>query len=145
MSQHSDRRQAGVDGQHGSMQKKANQRMYFLRKLKNFQLSNNLLYVIYQSVVQSILLYNQICYYSNARKADWERLELMTTVARTIIRHDIRSPTAICEEASLYKLMTIPCDSTHPAPYGALSLCSKERLNKAVHLKQSQNEQVRLH
>ena len=98
--------------------------MYFLRKLKNFQLSNNLLYVIYQSVVQSILLYNQICYYSNARKADWERLELMTTVARTIIRHDIRSPTAICEEASLYKLMTIPCDSTHPL-HTALSACAQ--------------------
>ena len=120
--------------------------MYFLRKLKNVQLHNNLLYILYQSVAQSILVYNQVySNYSNARKADWERLELMTTVARTIIRHDIRSPTAICEEASLYKLMTIPCDSTHPAPYGALSLCSKERLNKAVHLKQSQNEQVRLH
>ena len=45
--------------------------MYFLRKLKNFQLSNNLLYVIYQSVVQSILLYNQVySNYSNTRKAD---------------------------------------------------------------------------
>ena len=112
MSQHSDRRQAGVDGQHGSMQKKANQRMYFLRKLKNVQLHNNLLYLLYQSVVQSILVYNQVySNYSNARKADWERLDCMTTVARTIIRHDIRSPNAICEEASLYKLMTIPCDS----------------------------------
>ena len=99
-----------MDGQHGSMHKKANQRMYFLRKLKNFQLSNNLLYVLYQSVVQGILLYNQVySNYSNARKADWERLDSMTTVARTISRHDIRSPTAICEEASPYKFMTIPC------------------------------------
>lgn len=45
--------------------------MYFLRKLKNFQLSNNLLYLLYQSVVQGILLYNQVySNYSNARKAD---------------------------------------------------------------------------
>ena len=109
------------------MHKKANQRMYFLRKLKNFQLSNNLLYLLYQSVVQSILVYNQVySNYSNARKADWERLERMTTVARTIIRHDIRSPTAICEEASPYKFMTIPCDSTHPL-HTALSACAQRR------------------
>ena len=88
--------------------------MYFLRKLKNFQLSNNLFYLLCQSVVQSIIVYNQICYYSNARKADWERLDSMTTVATTIIRHDSRSPTAICEEASPYKFMTIPCaEITH--------------------------------
>ena len=106
------------------MQKKASQRMYFLRKLKNFQLSNNLLYVIYQSVVQSILVYNQVySNYSNARKADWERLHSMTTAATTITRHDIRSPTAICEEASLYKFMTIPCDRTHPH-HRALSICA---------------------
>ena len=89
--------------------KKANQRMYFLQKLKNFQLSNNLPYLLYQSVVQSMLLYNQVySNYSNAKKADWERLDSMTTAARTITKHDIRSPTAICEEASLYKFITIP-------------------------------------
>ena len=88
---------------------RANQRMYFLQKLKNFQLSNNLPYLLYQSVVQSMLLYNQVySNYSNAKKADWERLDSMTTAARTITRHDIRSPTAICEEASLYKFITIP-------------------------------------
>ena len=32
-----------------------------------------------------------------------------------------------------------------PGPYGTHSLCSKARLNKAVHIKQSQNEQVHLH
>ena len=100
-------------------------RLYFLRKLKNFQLSNNLLYILYQSVAQSILVYNQVySNYSNARKADWERLHSMTTAARTISRHDIRSPTAICEEASLYKFMTIPCDTTHPL-HTALSACAQ--------------------
>ena len=101
-------------------------RLYFLRKLKNFQLSNNLLYILYQSVAQR-LLYNQVySNYSNTRKADWERLDCMTTAARTIIRHDIRSPTAICEEASLYKFMTIPCDTTHPLNT-ALSACAHRR------------------
>ena len=97
------------------------------RKLKNFQLSINLLYLLYQSVVQSILLYNQVySNYSNARKADWERLDSMTTVATTISRHDIRLPFAICEEVSLYKFMTIPCDSTHPL-YMVLSAYAQRR------------------
>ena len=102
--------------------KRANQ-----RKLKNFQLSDNLLYLLYQSVVQGILLYDQVySSYSNARKADWERLHSMTSAATTIIRHDIRSPTAICEEASLYKLRTIPCDRTHPL-HTALSACAQSK------------------
>ena len=102
--------------------KRANQ-----RKLKNFQLSDNLLYLLYQSVVQGILVYDQVYgNYSNARKADWERLDSMTTVATTISRPDIRSPTAICEEASLYKFMTIPCDSTHTL-HTALSVCAQRR------------------
>ena len=43
--------------------KRANQ-----RKLKNFQLSDNLLYLLYQSVVQGILVYDQVySSYSNAR------------------------------------------------------------------------------
>ena len=106
---------------------KVNQRMYFLRKPKNLKFSENLLYLLYQSVAQSILLYNQVySNYSNARKADWERLDSMTTAARTITKHDIRSPTAICEETSLYKFMTIPCDSTHPL-HTALSVCAHRR------------------
>ena len=40
-------------------------------------------------MVQGILLCSQVYYYSNARKADWERLDLMTTVARKITRHQV--------------------------------------------------------
>ena len=37
---------------------KANQRMHFLRNLKNFKLNSNVLYLFFQSLVQSITLYN---------------------------------------------------------------------------------------
>ena len=69
--------------------KKANQRMHFPRKLKNFKLNNNILYLFFQSVVQSILLYNQVCNYSNARKADTERLDRITAAARKITRRQL--------------------------------------------------------
>ena len=90
-------------------------------------------------------MYNQVySNYSIARKADWERLDSMTSAARTISRHGIRSPTAISEEASLYKFMTIPCDTTHTL-HTALSACAQRRFIKVVHLKQSRDEQVHLH
>ena len=77
--------------------KKANQRMHFLRKLKNFKLKSSRLYLFFQSVVQSIMLYNQICYYNN-RKADWERLDSIKTAARKIPRYEVPqpSPAATC-------------------------------------------------
>jgi hypothetical protein len=64
--------------------KKTSQRMFFLRKLKQFKVNSNILYLFYQSVVQSIILYNQLCYYNNASKADTERLNRITAAARKV-------------------------------------------------------------
>ena len=97
--------------------------MHFLRKLKNFKLKSSRLYLLFQSVVQSIMLYNQICYFTNARKADMERLDCITAAARKITRHELQSPTAICQEASLCKFMKILSDSTQPL-YPVLSSCA---------------------
>ena len=94
--------------------KKANQRMHFLRKLKNFKLNSNILYLFFQSVLQSIMLCNQICYYSNARKADTERLDRKTSAARKLTRRELQSLTAICREASPNKFMRLSNDTTQP-------------------------------
>ena len=60
--------------------KKANQRMYFLRKLKQFKVDKNIFVRFYQTIIQSAMLYNQVCYFGNSKKADTERLD---KVART--------------------------------------------------------------
>ena len=70
--------------------KKANQRVDFLRKLKNFNLNGKILSLIFQSVVKNIMLYNQNSYYSNARKADAERLDRLTAAARKLTRRELR-------------------------------------------------------
>lgn len=80
--------------------------MYFVQKLKNFRLNSNLLCLLYQSVVPSTFLYSQVCYYSNTRTADSKTLDHSTTADRKITRHDIQSPTDICE------LITVLSDGT---------------------------------
>ena len=50
--------------------KKANLRLFFLRKLRQFKVGSNILYLFYRSVIQSILGYNQLCFYGAMREDD---------------------------------------------------------------------------
>ena len=44
---------------------KANQRLYFLRKLREFRVDNTILVLFYQSLLQSILTFSLVCMYGN--------------------------------------------------------------------------------
>ena len=45
--------------------KKANQRMYLIRKLKTFDVDKNMLEMIYRSLVESILTFNIVTFYGH--------------------------------------------------------------------------------
>ena len=60
--------------------KKANQRMYFLRKLKQFKVDKKILARFYQTIIQSAMLYNQVCYFGNSKKTDTERLDKVAKI-----------------------------------------------------------------
>ena len=49
-----------------AVQKKANQRLFFIRQLKQIHLDNTLLVLFYKTVIQSILVINLICFYGLA-------------------------------------------------------------------------------
>ena len=65
--------------------KKANQHMYFLRKLKQFKVDKNILVCFYQTIIQSAMLYNQVCYFGNSKKADMERLDKVARTAAKMV------------------------------------------------------------
>ena len=48
-----------------SIQTKSNQRMFFLRKLKKFQIDRTILTLFYQSIIQSVITFNFICTFGN--------------------------------------------------------------------------------
>ena len=54
--------------------KRASQRMFFLRKLRRFRLSSQLLHQFYRSVMESTMLFNQVCWCNTAKKVDSGRL-----------------------------------------------------------------------
>ena len=45
--------------------KKSQQRLYFLRKLRSFDVSRELLQIVYKSLVESVLTFNIVVWYGN--------------------------------------------------------------------------------
>jgi hypothetical protein len=64
---------------------KANKRMYFLRKLKEFRVDNTILRLFYQSVIQSILKFCMVCWFSSLSVKQVNSLERIIRTANRII------------------------------------------------------------
>ena len=86
---------------------KANQRMFFIRKLKSFSVGNDILFLFYQSVIQSIITSCIIAWYGNLRAQDIRKLERVTKVASKTIGLDVKTVHSIFEIAIVSKLSVI--------------------------------------
>ena len=93
---------------------KANQRMFFIRKLKSFSVCNDILFLFYQSVIQSIITSCIIVWYGNLRAQDIRKLERVTKVASKTIGLDVKTVRSIFETAIVSKLRAIMQNPTHP-------------------------------
>eukprot|EP00745_Piridium_sociabile_P006648 TRINITY_DN14285_c0_g1_i3.p1 TRINITY_DN14285_c0_g1~~TRINITY_DN14285_c0_g1_i3.p1 ORF type:complete len:133 (+),score=31.30 TRINITY_DN14285_c0_g1_i3:535-933(+) len=100
--------------------------MYFLRKLRSFHVNQEILSLFFQAIVQSVMLYNQICYFSSAKKADTDRLEKITRTAARLVKADLVPPTTIFERAATKKLTAIMADASHPL-HCAVQSCTSNR------------------
>ena len=94
--------------------KKANQCMYFLRKLKQFKVDENILACFYQTIIQSAMLYNQVCYFGSSRKADTERLDKVARTAAKFVGAETAKPSTIYGCVAVKKLHRILSDDHHP-------------------------------
>ncbi|TWW54378.1 hypothetical protein D4764_0184950 [Takifugu flavidus] len=65
--------------------KKTQSRMYFLRRLRSFNICRKLLWMFYQSVVASVLSYAVVCWGGSATKADLSRLEKLIRRASSVV------------------------------------------------------------
>jgi hypothetical protein len=109
-----------------AVSKKANQRLFFLRKLRQFKVSPQILQLFYQSTIQSVLTFNQLCYQSSTKKADMERLGKVVSRAATIIGNDLTPLEKLFEGAALSKLRKIRADASHPL-HPVLAGCDSKR------------------
>ena len=92
---------------------RAQQRLYFLRKLKQAQLSQKLL-VNFSSTIESILSHCMIVWYSSCTVSERKDLHRVVKVAGRIIGTDLPSLDSVYTSRLKKKASSISRDATHP-------------------------------
>ena len=106
--------------------KRANQRLFFLRKLRQFRVNPEILHLFYQATIQSVASFNQLCYHSSVKKGDRERLEKVVKRAGAIIGSDLQPLSARYPSVALRKMSKIRSDDRHPL-HQAFASCEPTR------------------
>ena len=113
-----------------AMSSKANQRLYFLRKLKYFQVDNTILRLFYQSVIQSVLTFSIIGIYGLLSKESSRKLEKIVKAASRVIGHELcfKTVSELYSNMVQQKTAKILKDTTHPLFSNYVFLRSGNRL-----------------
>ncbi|KAI4888693.1 hypothetical protein NFI96_005457 [Prochilodus magdalenae] len=124
--------------------KKAQSRLYFLRRLGSFRICQKLLLMFYQSVVASVVLfYAVVCWGGSISKRDAGRLDRLVRKAGSVLGLELESLTPLAERRALNKLLHIMDNVHHPlhstiirqrSSYSGRLLsqsCSTDRLRKS--------------
>ncbi|KAL0173817.1 hypothetical protein M9458_029785, partial [Cirrhinus mrigala] len=95
--------------------KKAQQRLYFLRVLRKYNLDSSLLLTFYRASIESLLTYCLTVWYGSCTMADRERLQRVAKAAQKIIGCPLPSLLDIYTSRCLSRAENIIKDSSHPA------------------------------
>ena len=106
----------------------ARQRLYFLRRLKRFGISSNIMSNFYRCTIESILTGCITVWYSNCSSFDRKALQRVVRTAELIIGHKLPAFQDIYQTRCLRKACSIIKDCTHPAHHLFATLPSGRRL-----------------
>uniref|UniRef100_A0A8C5GZH2 Reverse transcriptase domain-containing protein n=1 Tax=Gouania willdenowi TaxID=441366 RepID=A0A8C5GZH2_GOUWI len=98
-----------------STRKKAQQRMYFLRQLRKFNLPQELLIMFYTSIIQSVLCTSITVWFGSSTKLDRHRLQRIIRTAEKIIGVDLPSIQDLYLSRVRKRAGSITADPSHPA------------------------------
>lgn len=104
--------------------RKGQSRLYFLRRLRSFNICRTMLKMFYESVVASALLYAVACWGSRLRVSDTNRLNKLIRKASDVVGLKLESFTTVLERRMLFKLRSILDNSSHPLHNTLVSLRS---------------------
>ncbi|TWW64023.1 hypothetical protein D4764_03G0010310 [Takifugu flavidus] len=88
--------------------------MYFLRRLRSFNICRKLLWMFYQSVVASVLSYAVVCWGGSVTKADLSRLEKLIRRAGSVVGMKLEPLATVAERRTIDKLRSIMDNVRHP-------------------------------
>ena len=94
--------------------RKGQSRLYFLRRLRSFNVCSKLLRMFYQSVVASILFYAVVCWGGSIKKREAGRLDRLVRKAGAVVGTELDCLTTVAESRTLSRLLTILDNVHHP-------------------------------
>jgi len=94
--------------------KKAQQRLFLLRKLRSFDVSAHILQMVYQALIESILSFNIVTWFSHLNVREKNRLSRVVNIASKIIGVPQQQLTTLYDRALTRNAVKISCDKTHP-------------------------------
>ena len=94
--------------------KKGLSRLYFLRRLRSFNICRTMLRMFYESVVASAILYAIVCWGSRLKVADTNRLNKLIRKASDVVGVQLDSLTEVMERRMLSRLQDIMDNTFHP-------------------------------
>ena len=94
--------------------KKANQRLFLIRKLRSFEVRVDILECVYRSLIESILMFNAVSWYGNLSVKDKARLNRVVNVAGKVVGRNQKQPSELYGVAVKKKANKIVGDRTHP-------------------------------
>ncbi|KAM9790398.1 uncharacterized protein ACBT44_018978 isoform 1-T1 [Syngnathus typhle] len=97
-----------------SVRKKAQQRLYFLRQLKKFNLPRELLKTFYTAIIQSVLCTSITVWFGSASKQDKHRVQRIIRSAEKIIGINLPSIQDLYLSRTRNRARNISTDPSHP-------------------------------
>ncbi|XP_025101682.1 uncharacterized protein LOC112568566 [Pomacea canaliculata] len=98
----------------GTVHKKAQQRLYLIRKLRSFNVSEHILVDVYRALVESVITFNIVSWYGQTSVTTKNKLRRVINTASRIVGSQQLSLSHLYDSALVRKATQIMLDPTHP-------------------------------
>lgn len=107
---------------------KFQQRLYFLRLLRSFNVDNTILHMFYSSVIESVFMFNILTYWSNLNTGQKNFARKLQKRAMKITRTDIKCIDDSYKYKCVKKVESLQMDTKHPLSHYFITMRSGKRL-----------------
>ncbi|XP_027131739.1 uncharacterized protein LOC113744876 [Larimichthys crocea] len=114
-----------------SLVKRAQQRMYFLRKMRRAHLPPPILTTFYRSTIESILTNCISVWCGGCRASDWKNVRRVVRTAENIIGTSLPSIQDVAQKRCMARAVNISRDSSHPH-HGLFSLLASGKRFRSI-------------
>ena len=94
--------------------RKAQQRLFFLRRLRSFEVCSEMLHMFYQSVVASVLFYAAVCWGGSMTDRNSRRLDRLVKKASSVLGRSLDPLGAVVERRTRSIVQSILENDRHP-------------------------------